>query len=328
MTTSSEIFFLCRSFLNLANLPYLLPNTLCHIAIQAPLGRTVFGKDRLLFILIACIIPDLPWILLKGLLPLNCFNPYDLRLYCTAQASLLFCLIFSAALAACSRQSGMIFLVLGSNCLFHLLLDGLEIKWGNGVHLIAPWSWTMMQVGLVWPEHPVILFFSLAGFLYLLYLLYSRRNTRNCPMRPNFSGKTKIAAAIFFLSCYFLAPLFFLKQMEKADTYNIHTLRMQDERPGKPLAFDRVHYFSQQQTLQTFAGERIIVVGSQPASSGRVSFRGRFLTPTSFLSTEHHYHRDGRDLATLIGLFLTCTLLLQSLLLPHFQIAKKNQGPP
>lgn len=320
--------FLCRSSLNLVNLPYLLPNTLCHIALQAPLGRTVFGNDRLLFILIACIIPDLPWILLKCLLPLDCFDPYDLRLYCTAQASLLFCLVFSAALAACCRQSGTIFLVLGSNCLFHLLLDGLEIKWGNGVHLVAPWSWTMMQFGLVWPEHPAILFSSLAGLLYLLYLLYNRGNDRDCTMRLHLPGKAKTAVAVFFLFCYILAPLFFLEQMEKADTYNIHTLRMQDERPGKPLAFDRVHYFSQQQTLQTFAGERIIIIGSQPASSGRVSFRGLFLTPTSFLSTQHHFHRDGRDFATFIGLFLTCTLLLQSLLLPHFQTGKNNQGPP
>ena len=89
-----------------------------------------------------------------------------------------------------------------------------------------------------------------------------------------------------------------------------------------------MHYFAEQQTLQTFAGERIIVIGSQPTASGRVSFRGHFLTPTSFARISHHYHGDYRDIASLVGLFMACTLLIQSLILPHFQADKNNQGPP
>jgi len=285
----------------------------------------VLGKDRLLWVIIACIIPDLPWIVLTCLLPLEVFNPYDLRLYCTAQASLLLCLFFSAALAFCTKQTGKIFTVLAVNCLFHLVLDALEIKWGNGVHLIAPFSWTMLHNGTLWPEHPLTLGFSLLGFLYLL------GNWRSCvafSTQLQLPGRAKAAIGLLFFICYLLAPLFFLHQLEEANTYNIHTLRMKDQRPGKAIEFDRVHYFAEQQTLQTFAGERIMVIGSQPEKSGRVSFRGHFLTPTSFASSSHHYHRDQRDLATLLGLFMTCTLLLQSLILPHFQAAKNNQGPP
>ncbi len=297
-----------------------MPNTLCHIGIQAPLNRTVLGRDRLLWVIIACILPDLPWIILTCLIPLDIFDPYDLRLYCTAQASLLLCLFLSAALACCTKQTGKIFMILAGNCLFHLVLDALEIKWGNGVHLIAPFSWTMMHYGTLWPEHPLILGLTLIGLLYLI------GNWRSCVVYSTqlyLPEKRKTAIGLLFFGCYLLAPLFFLTQLEEANTYNIHTLRMKEQRPGKAIEFDRVHYFAEQQSLQTFSGERITVVGSQPATSGRVSFRGHFLTPTSFAGTSHHYHRDQRDLASLIGLFMACTLLLQSLILPHFQLRKK-----
>ena len=275
--------------------------------------------------IIACILPDLPWIVLHCLLPLKLFNPYDLRLYCTAQASLLFCLFLSATLACCTKQTDKIFIILAGNCLFHLILDMLEIKWGNGVHIIAPFSWTMMHNGMVWPGNPLVLGLSLVGFLYLL------GNWRNCVAFSTrlhlYPGKKKAAIGLVFLGCYVLCPLFFLGQLEEANAYNIHTLRMQDQRPGKPIEFDRIHYDAKQQTLRTFTGEHITVIGEQPATSGRVSFQGHFLTPTSFFSTSYHYHKEQRDLTSLVGLFMACTLLLQSLILPYFQTRKNNQGP-
>jgi hypothetical protein len=285
----------------------------------------VCKRDWLVWVIIACIIPDLPWIFLKVLIPLELFDPYNLRLYCTAQASLLFCLLCSAALACFARQTGTIFIVLGSNCLFHLLLDALEIKWGNGVHIVAPYSWTMLHLDTIWSEHPVILGLTLVGFFYLV------GNWKGCvasSTQLKIPGRVKATIGLLLFGCYLLGPNFFLEHLERANTYNIHTLRMKDQRPGKAIEFDRADYFAEQKTLQIFTGERIVVTGSQPAKSGRVSFRGHFLTPNSFASDSHHYHRDQRDLASLIGLFMACTLLLQSLILPHFQAPKNNQGPP
>lgn len=297
-----------------------LPNTLCHIGIQVPLSGLVLRKSQLVLVLIACIIPDLPWIALKCLIPLEIFDPYDLRLYCTAQASLFFCLFCSAALACCTAESGKVFMILGSNCLAHLILDSLEIKWGNGVNFIAPYSWTMQHLDRAWPEHPVILGLTLVG---LAVLIGNWKSSIRCGSPLCKPGRAKAAGGLLLLACYVLGPILFLPQLEAADTYSIHTLRLKEERPGKPIAFDRAHYFAESQTLRTFTGEHIAVVGSQPQTSGRVSFRGHFLTPTSFSSITHHYHRDYRDIATFVGLFMACTLLLQSLILPHFQARKK-----
>jgi hypothetical protein len=300
-----------------------LPNTLCHIGIQAPLSRIAFGKDQLLWVVIACILPDVPWIVQKCCLSLGLFDPYDLRLYCIAQASLFFCLFLCGALACCTRPTGKIFLILSGNCLFHLLLDAVEIKWGNGVHIAAPVSWKMLHLDQFWPDHPLVIGFTAAGFV---YLLFSWRHLVASRIQLQVPGKIKTSVGVLLFACYMLGPLFFLQQLEQTDTNYIHTLREKDQRPGKTIEFDRVSYFAEQQTLQTFSGERIIVTGSQPTTSGRVSFSGHFLTPTSFVSVGHKYHRDQRDLASLVGLFMACTLLLQSLILPHFQ-APKKQGP-
>ena len=300
-----------------------MPNTLCHIGIQLPLNRLVGGKKYLLWVIIACIIPDLPWITLKVLIVIGFFDPYDLRLYCTAQASLFFCLFLSAALACTTRQTSRIFLILAGNCLLHLLLDPLEIKWGNGVHLFVPSTWAMFHLDLVWPEHPVVLVFTLVGFF---LLLFSWRRMAAAPLGIAWSP-TKWTVGLVFLGLYLAGPLLFLDRLEETDTYYLHTLRLTAERPGKTIEFDRVHYNAQDKTVKTFAGERILVTGSQPDRSGRVSFRGRFLTPTSIAADSFHYHPDKRDLASLIGLFMACTLLLHSLLLSHFQARKNQQGP-
>jgi hypothetical protein len=302
-----------------------LPNTLCHIGIQLSLNRPVVGKNDLLWVIIACVLPDLPWIALKGLIALDLFDPYDLRLYCSAQASLFFCLFLSAGLACFARRIGRVFAVLGGNCLLHLLLDGLQIKWGNGVHLFSPFSWTMFHVDLAWPGHPVTLAFTVIGFA---MLVFSWRTLAAVPLPIHRPPPRTALAGLFFLGFYLAGPVMSLDKLEEVNTYYLQTMRHQAERPGKAIEFDRVHYDAEQKTIKTFTGEHIAVTGNQPDRSGRVSLRGRFLTPTVVAAEVFHYHRDRRDLASSVGLFMACTLLLHSLLLSHFQTRKNLQGLP
>jgi hypothetical protein len=299
-----------------------VPNTLCHFGVQLPLTRLATGKNYLVWAMIACIIPDLPWVSLKILVPVGLFDPYDLRLYCTAQASLFFCLFLSAALAFAARETGRVFLVLAANCLLHLLLDPLEIKWGNGVNLVAPYDWVLFHIGLVWPGHPVVLACTVLGFLFAAISWPTMAAAPPDLVRT----PAKWLPAILFLGIYLAGPLFFLDKLEAADTYYLHTLRLTAERPGKIIEFDRVHYNAREKTVKTFAGETIAIVGNQPDRSGRVSFRGRFLTPQKLAADNFHYHPDSRDLATIIGLFMACTLLLHSVLLSHFQASNNQRG--
>lgn len=278
-------------------------------------------QNYLVWVIIACIIPDLPWIILKILITIDIFNPYDLRLYCTAQASLFFCLFLSGALACITAQPLRVFLVLAGNCLLHLLLDALQIKWGNGVHLLSPLTWEMFHIDLAWPEQ-----FAAAGctFFGFAYLIANWKGCISSGLKLKFSSKLKNICGSLLLAFYLAGPFIFLNQLEQADTYYIQTMRDTNLRPGRFIEFDRIHFYAEKKMLKTFAGEHIAVTGPQPSKSGRVSFRGHFLTPNMITADSYHYHTDFRDLASFLGLFLACTLLLQSLILPQIK-ARQNK---
>lgn len=301
-----------------------MPNTLCHIALQAPLSGLFIPRRLLLWALLGCIIPDLPWVTLKLLLFLDFFNPYDLRLYFTAQASLIFSLLLAASLALFMRHSLKIGVITGANCILHLLLDALQIKWGNGVNLLAPFDWHLLRVDLLWPEHFLITISTLFGLIYLIAMWHPIRNGYcNTTSFYDFSNRIKTCVGFLLLLFYCLAPFLCFDAMHRSDTYYINTMRQKDKRVGKIIAFDRAHYRADTKEIQIYTGETIKMVGTLPPKSGRVSFRGTFTGHDTVRSNSYHHHHNFRDWASTIGLFLTCTLLLQSLVLP----GKTHQQP-
>ena len=289
-----------------------MPNTLCHIGIQAPLNGIVLKKTELLWVIIACVLPDLPWIQLKILLATQAFNPYDLRLYFTAQASLLLCLILSAGLSLMSQHSKKVFVILGANCLFHLLLDSLQIKWGNGVNIISPFNWELFHLDLFWPEYTGTVLFTMIGATYLFRFWRKLVSHNPLSLTPH---KLKYSFAAVLLSVYCIIPIFFTGQLEKADTYFIHTMRNSNERSGKTIKLDRAHFSFDDGEVKAWNGEQFKLTGNLPKTSGRVSFSGVFLDSSTIKSQEYHLHKDHRDLASFLGLFMACTLVLQSLVL-------------
>lgn len=294
-----------------------MPNTLCHIALQAPLTGIIFPRRLLIWALAGCIIPDVPWVSLKLLLFLDYFNPYDLRLYFTAQASLFFSLLLTATLSMFVYNSREAVIVAGGNCVLHLFFDALQIKWGNGVHLLAPFDWKMYRLELLWPEHGIVTTCTLFGLIYFLVMWKPICNDlRKTTSFLNFSNNTKHIAGLIFCLAYLLGPLPFFDAMQQSDTYYINTMRHVDKRPGKSIVFDRAHYRVATKEIRIYTGELFKIVGPQPTESGRVSLQGIFVAPNTVFSKSFHYHRDFRDWASITGLFLTCTLLFQSLVLP------------
>lgn len=272
---------------------------------------------------IACVIPDIPWVALKLLLATHLFNPYDLRLYCTVQASLLFCLVLAAGLCFLTQKSLKIFVILATNSLFHLLLDSLQIKWGNGVHIIAPVNWKMYHLDLLWPEFIGTLLLTVVGFIYLIYNWKTIIEKSPLRLSPN---KAKLAMAGAMLSLYCLGPFCFMNQLEETNTYFIQTMRYTEARPGKTIKLDRAHYFAETHEVKIYSGERLRVIGKLPQESGRVSFSGVFKDSKTILSLDYHLHTDHRDYASLIGLFMACALVLQSLILVKINSIKSQRG--
>ncbi len=289
-----------------------MPNTLCHIAIQAPLSRRLFRDADLLLIAAGCIIPDIPWVLQRVLLATGLFNPYDLRLYFLAQASLLFCLIAATAIALFSSRPLSVVVIVGGNCLLHLLLDASQIKWANGIHLLAPFSWQPLHYGMLWPEHPFWELLTVFGFFYLL--LQWGQTVKAHRRRPIVTRKRLLAACCLF-ALYAAGPLPFLHRIEMANNYFIRVLRTPANRPGKYIELDRVAFQSNGATATTFAGEKIALAGEAPRTSGLVSVRGIFVNPHLLRVIQLERNIAFRNYASILGLFMACALLAHSVLL-------------
>jgi hypothetical protein len=290
-------------------------NTLAHFGIQGIATRALLRDADARWIFLACVIPDIPWIVLAlassaspGL------DPYDARLYAIVQASLAACLLLSVTLALLSEKPLLILGIVAFNSLAHLLVDAVEIKWGNGVHLLAPFTWELTSFGFVWPESLLVDLLTLFG---LLYFLREWRRTVRKPSTVSLRPRPRLYLALPFLAGYLLAPLALLDRPEEHDNHSIHdTLRHPEERSGKNLAFDQEVYLVRdgRAALRTFAGDRYLTTGRKQASAAWVSARPTFVGEDTIFAPELHGHSVWkRKVASVLGLSLLGATWITSL---------------
>lgn len=291
-----------------------MPNTLAHLGVGYIATRALWpGADRK-WIYAGCVIPDVPWIL-QRLIPVEAWDldPYACRLYFIGQASLVGCLFLAGALAAFSSRATFVFAILSFNAAAHLLLDACQTKWGNGVHLFAPFSWDCLNYSLFWPESPITLGLNLLA-LATFALGWWRCNDAAVALAPLCLPRLLFAAA--FVAAYFLLPLCWQHEIEESDAHFVNTLRQAKERTGKYVELDRSHFAPSLESgrIQTFSGERLAITPTQrPAYAGTVSVRGIFVATHRLEILELHHHPESvRDLSSLIGLNLVIVIWLQS----------------
>lgn len=282
-----------------------MPNTLAHLGIQALVTRAVIQQAEIKWIWAACVIPDLPWILQRVVrASIPGISPYDLRLYAIAQASLLMCLVFSAALALCSVRPGRVFVILGLGCVLHLLLDAAQTKWANGIHLFAPLSWELLNFGLFWPEDWLTTALTGIGLGYALYAWLRLPGEDEDLRRPR---GLRLAAAAALCLAYAVLPLALMKGAQTADNHYVATLENVEARPGQPIGFDRnrITLGADGAWIVAWTSERFAAIGTLPDHSIQASVIGRFEDSGTVRITAYHRHPDGlRDLAAYLGLAL------------------------
>ena len=295
----------------------LVPNTLVHFAAQGAASRCVWRPLDARWIYLGCLLPDLPWILRRILVAFQLpVDPFDLRLYTMAQASLACTLVLCAALALASVAPRLVFSVLGLNALLHLLLDASEMKWGNGVHLFAPFSWRMTSFDLISGDGTVVLALTAAGGVLVAWeLVRPQPAPVSLDLRPR-----RLAAAAGLCVAYFLAPLPFLATIEATDSYSVKTLREVSQRPGRAVSFDRTAFLSTPGggVLEIWTGERLRATGAIPGHDGQVSLRGTFLTSDLLRIDRFVEHRESRDWPSYIALVLLVLLWIR----PHAHIPR------
>lgn len=282
-----------------------MPNTLAHLGIQAITTRKIIRSADLKWIYLGCIIPDIPWIFSRIVRFLGVgINLYDLRLYLIIQSSLFFALILCFGFAALSRNFKMTFIILGLNSLFHLLLDALQIKWGNGVILWAPFNWTLLNFGYFWPESVLTYILTILGFIYFFATI-----SKNINKSLKFEDIIKIRTTIFSfcIIIYLFLPLIFMQYPESKNNHFIKTLRDYNNRSSKYIEIDRSPYLTSQNgnLISTFADEQINVEGIPLNESAVVSIQGFFLTNNRIKVLRYHVHTFMfRDFASVLGLLL------------------------
>lgn len=243
-----------------------------------------------------------------------------MRLYFTSQASLLFCLMLSFAFALFAKRVFWVFSILALNSLLHLLLDALQIKWGNGVHLFAPLSWAPTHFGLLWPEHTLTYLLSLVGFFYLLKNIKTIA-LEDIALDKSFSWK----AGYLSLVLYFLLPLFFMSHIKNANSNYIAIIEENSDRVGRIVEVDRSYYSAKEATIALFSGEKVSIRGQLPEKSGTISIKGRFLDQKTIQSDVYHSHNSMRYYASLIGLLFS-SIIWVALLARRFRKNGKSFG--
>jgi hypothetical protein len=290
-----------------------LPNTLAHLGLQTLTTRVAFRAPDPKWIYLGCVIPDLPWIIRRVVFALfPNVDWVDLRLYSIAQASLAVSLLLCGALALMSTSPKRIFAILSLNALLHLLLDALQIKWGNGVHLFAPFSWKIWNLGLFWPEGATTVVLTGAGLGIVLWAYW--RGVEE-PVGLSIEKPIRLILAAVLLSAYAVLPWMLSASVEASDSHFLHTIQSGPARAGQPVALDRTEFTDDgdSATLLLYNGEYVAVAGKIPPHSGVVSIQGRFGDRDTVVIEEFHAHAGRlRDLGSYVGL----ALVLLAWLLP------------
>jgi hypothetical protein len=240
-------------------------------------------------------------------------DAYDMRLYATVQTSFGFCILISAALALLASNFRRTFVILVLNSFLHLILDALQIKWGNGVHFIAPFDWNMINLGFFWPDSLIAYLLTLLG---LVYIIWNWHRSLNVPAGKRRWSTPRLIAPIVLFALYAALPFAMFDGPEEADNHYVKTLRAYQDRPEHLIEMDRRPFTPEPRGgfLRTYAGEKLKLENVELVRPGIISIRGIFVAEDSIHVYELHEHSEWfRDIASYIGLFLILSLWIEAM---------------
>ncbi len=279
-----------------------MPNTLAHICVGTLATSGIVRTVDLRWVLAGVVVPDVPWILGRVT---QSFAPglhdHQLWAYLIAQSSLLVSLVLCGALASVATRPAQVFGILSLNTLVHLVLDGLQEKWGNGVHLLAPFSWQHWSAGWFGLESWLTLALTALGLAVGVWVLL---RSGRAPLDLAFSRR-RVIISVALLVLYFTVPIPLRLGPLAADTNSVGTLSDRQNRPGRAVQFDRVSYVVRPDAhyLRTYVGEDLTLREHWLDRGATVSARGRFVDDSTVALSELHAHPGRlRDWASYIGL--------------------------
>jgi len=290
-----------------------MPNTLVHLGVQGLACRLAVPGIDLRFVYLACVVPDLPWIVQRAVIVLGLpVDRADLMLAAAAQGSLIFCLLLSAAIALVTLRPTSVFLTLAAGSVMHLALDMVQVKWGRGSILLAPFDWRPLSLDWMWPEHPLFYILTAAS---LVFVLATWRYIDHGPVLRPFAARRHVPAAIL-AAAWLAAPAAFVPALHDADMFHARTLTSTDTRTGREVAFDRAPVWpgpGGAAMVELFTAEVVRLEGVDVTGPGLVSVRGRFAGAGTIEADEFHFHPPYvRAAASVLGLLLVALVWARS----------------
>lgn len=279
----------------------------------------VFGAARPPFTLVlaGCLIPDLPWILRRVAIGSGLAeSSADLIAYCIFQASL------AGTLAACLavglvHRNWLTFAALAwLGCALHLALDALQDKWGNGVHFLAPFDWSLMSAGFLDIESPVFTIATVAGLLPFLFLRRIRFDANSIVVT-----RTRCVAVLLLAATYFALPLMFVDEVVESNVRYLRTLDTEGDRIGRRIELDRQRIYRAGESLliTTHTSEVLEIAGpTDTISEGIHSVRGTFVAQNKIEISDRKTHTAWRDIASYLGVTLSAAWCMAVLYVRFF----------
>lgn len=290
------------------------------MGINAAATRAIIKSSDILLIYFGAVIPDFPWILQRVMqVIIPNFDRYDLRIYCIALSSLFFSFILCLSIAVIFKERKKVIFILLLGSFFHLLADSIETKWGNGVHLFAPFDWKLLNFRIFWPESFVIYAFTAAS---LIAVIYYWRKALHSSILFDLSFQKNIFLSLIIALSYFTLPLAFMNQIELSDNHFVKTLRNYDNRTGKYFEADRGYFINSdnQDIFRTPFNEELKVTNLDLDFSNSMSICAEFISPNEIRIIEYHLHSN-RDIFTYVGLVL---IIIQFLFSVKVKLKKIN----
>lgn len=240
--------------------------------------------------------------------------------YFCVQASLAFSIVLSLAFSSFFVNWRPVALITSLGCAFHLFLDSLQDKWGNGVHLVAPFDWTHFSIG-IWPiEWTVTWLISLGGFAVVLFV--HRLKTDAAVIHVTWLRAASVAG---LLVVYFAAPLAFVDDVINSNSLYLDTISKRSERNGEFVELDRcpVTVEGENVRVKSHTGEVFTVVEApEVIRSGTYSFKGHFVSNDRIRLSEWKAHSGLRPIASVTGLAIIAAWMLTVVFL------RLRSGPP
>jgi len=290
-----------------------VPNTLIHLGVQSFVSKAIFPKIDIRLVFLSCVIPDFPWIIQRAIHAIDPdIDRIDLFLRSNVQASLVFSLIFCFAISTLAFRRRLSFVILASGCIFHLLLDATQIKWGHGILLFAPFRWDLLSFSWLWPEHNI---FTLLSFLSLFFVFWSWHRLHFTPLLAPLRIK-RLSAAIVALLVYFLAPGLFTESLHQSNSLQTQTIANLKAHSGQEILLDRtplVQLENGNTSVRLENGNLIRLSGIVKETAELVSIRGTIIDQHHINVVEIHAHPPFlRIFWSLLGLCLTFMIFIHS----------------